>query len=318
MKKVKEVLASVKLNHQQTVPGKGTTSVMDQTGGSTNNKGSGLFDKVRNRMRRKTRMCEKCRQFSNTCLPNESFVSGRKHYLCQDCRASSDKMKNMYSQLRRHLGPNEHLHQTSRCSADLLSEQMPSARTVPKESGYETGNSCCSSSSHRNQSCDSTPASVQLHSPTSPANAALGCPGNHMTGSFQKGECNDRGKSNMLVFGAAFTSECLHIQDLHLKSKQRGLYSRQLAARTDRTCQQPVSQYDGYLVTHVPGVQVKYSLGQKSGTEDCLKVISNVANPQNGSSNEKLCSLCKTRKETAFRFPGRTGWLCEDCMDEMM
>ena len=51
--------------------------------------------------RRRQEKCEKCGRRSDTCLANPSFISGRKHFLCHDCRAASDNIKNMYHQLCR-------------------------------------------------------------------------------------------------------------------------------------------------------------------------------------------------------------------------
>ena len=141
---------------------------------------SKVCSKLRGRQRRQEK-CEKCGQRSDTCLPNASFISGRKHFLCHNCRASSDNMKNVFHQLRRNLSLRE--TRTAACnssnnnntnnsiynSAELTpppgprsggggsgvmrSRSMRAGKTAP-ESGYETATSLDSSCSNGRLSPD--------------------------------------------------------------------------------------------------------------------------------------------------------------------
>lgn len=292
---------------------------------------------------RRPEKCEKCGERSHTCLPNASFVSNRTHFLCLSCRVTGSMMKNMYSQLSRNLSLRESRRTTTTTTttSSNASDDKESGLHRPtlqgNESGYETGTSLDSCSNGRQtpdsiMSTDS--AGQQTTVPTATTTTTdVRVP---VAGMDSDLASKDSGKAD--VFGGAFTSEMDHLQTLSLKhrcSRLGGIQQQQpqqqkcrvytrphaAASKTAQDAQQPVASnvlmqnYDGYLEIRAPNSEgVKYVFRQR---ESCEQVEA-AEKRQSLEDSLKVCYRCKRPSQVAFRAPFQRGWLCEDCMDDLL
>ena len=326
--------------------------------------------KLRSKQRRQEK-CEKCGQRSETCVANASFISGRKHFLCQDCRTSSDNMKNMYRQLRRNLSLREARAATACNSAggDLTppltsaattsspggvvrSRSMRSRKAAP-ESGYETATSLDSSCSNGRLS----PEPVSTSSgggecgrcTAHPASAAANSDGPHRACDQADRVCSkdadvcSRDKSE--VFGGAFKSERARLREIQPKRKQQKVYTRpknpaaphchhqQGAEPQPNPASRPhphhhhnhhqhegAERYDGYLEIRTPNSSgVKYVFRPTEGRVAVNdEVQDDHLSRRRHTENLKQCYRCHRYRCIAFRAPFQSGWLCEDCMDDLL
>ncbi|KAK7102294.1 uncharacterized protein [Littorina saxatilis] len=302
--------------------------------------------------------CEKCGQRSDTCLPNASFISGRKHFLCLDCRASSDNIKNMYSQLCRNLSLREarNTHNSGEDAASsssgssvvMRSKSMKTRPTAP-ESGYGTATSCDSSSSNGRLVSTSSGECVGRCTPPHPAEdryssqrsahypsaehssarLCVQCPAD-ITCSGDKAVCS---RDKPEVFSGAFKSEKAHLNQLQSRPKQK-VYTRPQQQQQHHTANPPPPyhhhhqkqhkgkpRYDGYLEVRAPNAEgVKYVFERKEQDLEDLndEVQEDHLSRRRHTENLKQCYRCQKYRCVAFRAPFQKGWLCEDCMDDLM
>ncbi|KAL8610205.1 hypothetical protein ACOMHN_038900 [Nucella lapillus] len=310
-------------------------------------------NKLRNRQHRRPERCEKCGQKSDTCQANASFITSCKHYLCEKCRVSSDAMKDMYQQMCRNLslhepprvvggsgGANGELSPltSSRQSRGVVRSRSMRTRPLPApESGYDTATSQDSSCSCSRLSPESVYGSPGERGPCA---LRPDCGSHHCAGfkplepSFSK-ENHPNHKDKPDVFGGAFKSERTPLRDIQ-PGLQTKIYTRQDPTphyrpkqtavthhQTPATGKDTADNYDGYLEIRNPNSKgVKYVFKQQR--EDCDGVLENDEvqsdhlSRRKHTENLKLCFRCEKFRCIAFRAPFDQGWLCEDCMDDLM
>ena len=332
--------------------------------GVSKTSGQSWLSKVCNKLRHKQRRpekCEKCGQRSDTCRANASFISGRKHYLCEDCRVSSDNMKSMYHQLCRNLSLRDPPRPTTASGGGDLSPPASSssrgvvrsrsmrARPTAPESGYDTATSLDSSCSNGRLSPDPVylssgecaPLPADSHHPASMDPWTRQCRLDFCgacAGPSEDSGCSDPhhhpacSKDKSEVFGGAFKSEKAHFRDLHTRPKTKVYTRQQRTAATPTSPPQPPRQphyqkqplhkdtakYDGYLEIRTPNSQsVKYVFKQRENNGEEAQDDKQLSR-RRYSENLKQCYRCQKFHCVAFRAPFGNGWLCEDCMDDLM
>ncbi|XP_076448689.1 uncharacterized protein LOC143285311 [Babylonia areolata] len=314
--------------------------------------------------RRGPEKCEKCGQKSDTCQPNASFLSGRKHYLCEECRTSSDHMRTMYRQWCRNLSLHDppripggcHIGggggggalvpaSSSRSSSSRGVVRSRSMRSRPvaaagPESGYDTATSLESSCSNGRLSpaehvCGS-PEDRHLRPDCSPRGRESSRAHLCLSDTFVA-ENGPSSKDKPEVFGGSFTCEKAHLA-LTPRGPLTRVYTRQppppyrprqspapAAAREKLGQDKDAATYDGYLEIQSPNSEhVKYVFRPKEEWEGVARGREDVDDDPppacrgKGDEDLKLCYRCNTLQGVAFQAPFGHGWLCEDCMDDLM
>ncbi|KAL8602509.1 hypothetical protein ACOMHN_065381 [Nucella lapillus] len=324
------------LHHSSFFRAEGKENVTDMESKSWLSK---VCNKLRSKHRRPEK-CEKCGQRSETCLPNPSFISGRKHFLCQDCRVSAHNMKTMYHQLCRNLSLRDHSRTTTCNSGDLSSpgscpgglsrSRFMKARPTSPESGYETATSVDSSSSERlsadpastsSRECSGLSTRLPLHHP--------------VDGSSKNAAVDLCSKDKAEVFGGAFSSEKAHLHHLQKAKPAQRTYTRhppalppsqntKVSPNHPKNTTSATKQYDGYLEIRTPKSRsVKYVFKKPEGVEGDVQrtgvvVVGEKQRRGKGGEGLKECYRCHKSRIVAFRAPFGHGWVCENCMDDLM
>lgn len=283
----------------------------------------GLVDKLTRALFQRKHTCTRCQRKSRSCLPNKTFNSSEKHYMCGRCRETSHTMKNLVS--GHSVLPN------NSGAGDVV---FPKPRIHLKDSGYETVTSCSTvASSHSNYN---TNGSTKLH-----------CPNSRIAGLSQKN--NSGTPSSEDIVSNPNQQSTTHGMPAQTSYRNpTGLEQYMGVTRDDspvRMLKQVktryVENYDGYLpnteTTHGCCVVKRPALPAFASPvapapEYVNSTCDNVDNARLVSSSDrervhtrcrdtkslkpvKACYTCGTTSKPCFRLPWEGGWLCEDCLD---
>lgn len=302
----------------------------------------GLVARLRSKLCKPTK-CEKCRRRSTSCRPNASFLSGRKHYLCENCRVSADNVKNLYTQMmirnphfRFQTEGGDVIMDEDFSASDLSASSGTDGCTAGGESGYGTATSSDSVGSEPSGVCDDSPvtsATITAPTPNRPPSYDLACSRSRILRESDRFLLEQSARSRVKDSANAATEdgdEEKRQVDLRLQDLQHRLEEIQLVTDRAHAEDKPRPVYDGYLETSFRSskANVRVLKGPTAGLADGTVIQQTTPSkssaggqpdPQRLSSgSRKNCANCHKITVTAFRLPWEGAWLCEDCMDDMI